>query len=159
MSNPDRKRRKQETLKAKRERLVNLILTAIIASGVLSTVDNIKKFTEQNDALTNAEASLVENYKMVQDYEEAHAAEYKKATDEMSKRAENNLKRGNTNFGEQAPEKVPSPYYESRANIKQQIGQAEFGKIQAGVYAAGSASAAALAAMVKKLKGDKKKND
>jgi hypothetical protein len=157
MSNPDRKRRKYETLEEKKVRLLNLILTAITASGFLSTAINADKFIKQDEALTNAEASLVENYKMVQDYEEAHAAEYKKATDEMSIRAEKNRKRGNTNFGEQPPEKVPSPYYKSRANIKQQIGQAEFGKIQAGVYAAGSASAAALAAMYKKLKSDKKK--
>jgi sulfite reductase alpha subunit-like flavoprotein len=157
MLNPDNQRRTKETLNEKKARLFNLILTAITASGILSTAINFKKFTEHDEALTNANASLVENHTIVDNYKKDHAQEYEKATKEMLNRASDSLKRGNTNFGEQAPEEVPSPYYKSRANIEQQIGQAKFGKIQAGIYAAGSASAAALAAMYKKLKGDKKK--
>jgi hypothetical protein len=156
MSNQDKKRNSHEKPKDKKANTVNLFLTGIMASGAVSTAINANQFKEHNEALSNAKASLVENHTMVKNYKVDHKSEYDKATKAMLQRASDNLKKGNKTFAEQAPEEVPSSYAESETIIKQHIGQAEFGKIQSGVYTAGSASVTALAAMFKKLKGKPK---
>jgi hypothetical protein len=156
MQTPDKKRNSQEKPKDKKIDKVNLILTGIMAAGTVSTAINANQFKEQDELLSSAKASLVENHTMVKNYKEDHKSEYNKDTKAMLQRASDNLKKGNKTFAEHAPEEVPSSYYESEKIIKQHIGQAEFGKIQSGVNTTGSAAATILAGALKKLKGKPK---
>jgi hypothetical protein len=157
MQNPDKKRKKEKPKEQKKD-AVSLLLTGLTIMGVSGSIKGATDTYQNMESLKNSNYSLVENHKMVANYKNdpKNKAKYKAEVKTMNQKLSDQLKKGNSNFGIQAPVEVPPSYGESEQIIKQHIGQAKFGIVAGGINSLASGSFAIAVATLNKLRDIKK---